>query len=63
MFITPARDTSDAQRYVDGLARSVVLIDGERLAELMIRYGVGVTKRDTFAVHEVDEDYFLSELG
>lgn len=63
VFITAARVTSDAQRYVDGLARSVVLIDGERLAELMIRYGVGVTKRDTFAVHEVDEDYFLSELG
>jgi restriction system protein len=35
-----------------------VLIDGARLAELMITYGVGVQARNTYTVVEVDEDYF-----
>ena len=35
-----------------------IVIDGARLAELMIRYGMGVQVTDTYAVVEVDEDYF-----
>jgi restriction system protein len=63
VFITASRFSPDAQAWVDRLARRVVLIDGERLAALMIRYGVGVTTRETFAVQEIDEDFFTSELG
>jgi len=36
----------------------VILIDGQRLAELMIRYGVGAQVRRSFNVVEVDEDFF-----
>jgi hypothetical protein len=35
----------------------VVLIDGQRLSELMIKYGVGVQQRQMSTVVEVDEDY------
>jgi restriction system protein len=63
VFITASRFARDAQEWADRLARSVVLIDGDRLASLMIRYGVGVTARETFAVQEIDEDFFTSELG
>jgi len=35
-----------------------VLIDGPRLAELMIQYRVGVQVKKTYDVVEVDEDYF-----
>lgn len=35
-----------------------VLIDGQRLAALMIKYGVGVQARQTFTVVQIDEDYF-----
>jgi len=63
VFITASRFSTEAQEWADRLARSVVLIDGERLAELMIRFGVGVTTRETFPVQEIDEDFFLEELG
>jgi hypothetical protein len=29
----------------------------------MVRFGVGVTTRETFAIQEIDEDLFSSELG
>ena len=35
-----------------------ILIDGRRLAELMIEYGVGVQVERTYRVVEIDEDFF-----
>jgi restriction system protein len=63
VFITSSHFSPEARQWTDGLARNVALIDGERLAELMIRYGVGVTTRDTFSTYEIDEDFFVEELG
>ena len=37
------------------------LIDGARLAALMIEYGVGVTTRQTLTIKALDSDYFLEE--
>ncbi len=36
----------------------VILIDGDRLTSLMIRYGVGVQVKRTLRIVEVDEDFF-----
>ena len=36
----------------------VVLIDGPRLAELMIRYRVGVQVKRTLQIVDIDEDFF-----
>lgn len=63
VFITASRFSPDAQEWADRLPGRIVLIDGERLAALMIRYGVGVATRETFPVQEIDEDFFSSELG
>jgi restriction system protein len=63
VFITSSHFSSEARQWTDGLTRNVALIDGERLAELMIRFGVGVTTQDTFATHAIDEDFFIEELG
>jgi len=35
-----------------------VLIDGPRLAELMIRYRVGVQVKRTLEIVDIDEDFF-----
>ena len=37
---------------------SLVLIDGERLARLMIKYRVGVQVARTYTVMKLDEDFF-----
>jgi restriction system protein len=36
----------------------VELIDGRRLAELMILHGVGIQPESTVTLHRVDEDFF-----
>lgn len=58
VFITTSRFSSDARAYVDQIPSRVVLIDGERLTRLMIRYGVGVQAKHTVHIVEVDEDFF-----
>ena len=58
VFITTSGFSKEAVEYAAGVNASVILIDGKRLANLMIQYGVGVQTVDTYQVVEVDEDYF-----
>lgn len=59
VFITSSAFTAQARDFVDGLRdRRVILIDGNRLAALMIQYQVGVQVAQTYTVVEVDEDFF-----
>jgi restriction system protein len=58
VFITTSRFSAGALEYAKNIGTRVVLIDGQRLSELMINYGVGVQQRQVFKVVEVDEDYF-----
>lgn len=58
VFITTGSYSEQARRYVESVATRVVLLDGPRLADLMIRYGVGVQVRRTVRIVEVDEDFF-----
>ncbi len=58
VFITSGRFSAGARQYADTVPTRVVLIDGERLAALMIRYGVGVQVKRTLHIVEVDEDFF-----
>jgi restriction system protein len=39
----------------------VVLIDGERLAELMIEYNLGVSTAVTYELKKVDTDFFSED--
>lgn len=58
VFITTGRFSAGARAYAESVPTRVVLIDGERLAALMIRYGVGVQVQRTVQIVEVDEDFF-----
>ncbi len=58
VFITTGRFSPGARTYAEGVATRVVLVDGQRLAALMIRYGVGVQVRRSVQIVEVDEDFF-----
>lgn len=40
---------------------TIVLVDGQQLAELMLDHGVGVSVQDTVRLFKVDEDYFVEE--
>lgn len=59
VFITTSTFSKSAIDYAryDTKAR-IILIDSARLAELMIRYGVGVQIKQTVRIVEIDEDFF-----
>lgn len=58
VFITSGSFSSEATAYVEHIDPKVVLIDGRRLAELVVDFEVGVTTARTYHVKRVDSDYF-----
>jgi restriction system protein len=58
IFITTSRFTAEAERYADRVGARIILIDGERLGDLMVTYNVGVQHDETFVMKEIDEDHF-----
>jgi len=58
IFITTSSFSKEAEAYVSSIDHKIVLIDGKRLAELMIDYDVGVTTVTTYQLKRVDSDYF-----
>jgi restriction system protein len=58
VFISTGSFSSEAVSYVEHIDPRVVLIDGKRLAQLMIDFEVGVATARTYHVKRVDSDYF-----
>lgn len=58
VFITTSRFSAGAIEWVNTVPARIILIDGQRLTELMIEYGVGVQVERTYRVVEIDEDFF-----
>lgn len=59
VFVTTSSFSADARAFVDRVQHRIVLIDGQRLARLLIAHEVGVRARKTYVIRSVDEDYFL----
>lgn len=58
VFITTSRFSQGAREYSSSIPTRIILIEGERLTRLMIKYGVGVQVESTYRVVKVDEDFF-----
>lgn len=58
VFITTSDFHKTAIEYARGVQHKVVLINGQRLADLMIEHGVGVSTVRTLHLKRVDSDYF-----
>jgi restriction system protein len=58
VMFTASQFSSDARAYVAAVSPGVVLVDGQRLAELMIDHNVGVSERENYSVKRIDTDYF-----
>jgi len=61
VLITTGTFTKDAVETASRIQKKIVLIDGERLAQLMIDFNVGVAAKETFVIKRIDEDYFSGE--
>ncbi|WP_286237603.1 restriction endonuclease [Neptuniibacter halophilus] len=58
VFITTSQFSREAREYCSLIEKRVVLIDGRKLAELMIQYGLGVSTKQVYDVKAIDSDFF-----
>lgn len=56
LFITTAKFSPKARDFAN--AQHIILVDGKRLTELMIEYGVGVSTQKAYLIKRVNSDYF-----
>ncbi len=56
LFITTAKFSKGAKEYA--AAQHIILIDGQKLAELMIEFDVGVSTQKTYKIKRIDSDFF-----
>ncbi len=61
VFITTSRFTQEARDYAASSQYKVVLIDGTRLADLMIEHDLGVSVAATYQLKRIDSDFFTEE--
>jgi restriction system protein len=61
VFITTSWYTQEARDYAGNSQYKVVLIDGPRLADLMIEHDLGVSVAATYQLKRIDSDFFADE--
>ncbi len=62
VFITTGVFSESARAFAQrSIQQKIVLIDGDRLAGLMMDHGLGVTTVATFQVQRLDSDFFGEE--
>ncbi len=61
IFITTSGFTKEAELYTPKNETKIVLIDGEKLAQYMIDYNLGVSIQNTYEIKRIDSDYFEEE--
>jgi len=61
VFITTSGYTKEAKEYALTSQYKIVLIDGARLADLMIEHNLGVSVAATYQLKRIDSDFFADE--
>ena len=60
IFITTSSFSKEALEYKPRNETSIILIDGQKLVDLMYEYNIGVTVEKHFEIKRLDSDYFDS---
>ena len=51
--------SNEAKEYaIKNISQRIILIDGQELGKLMVRYGIGVQPKNSYQVVDIDEDFF-----
>ncbi len=56
LFITTGKYSQGAKDFAN--AQHIILIDGQKLTELMIEYNLGVSTQKIYSIKRIDSDYF-----
>jgi restriction system protein len=59
VLVTTSYFPSTAYDFITRVSKRVVLIDGQELANLMIRHRVGVRVKEIYEARKIDENYFI----
>lgn len=63
VFLTTSTFSQGAIDYASrNLSNRIILIDGKKLAELMIAYDVGVTTVNIYKIQKIDTDYYVEDV-
>lgn len=60
LFVTASSFTKDARTQAQNATRQIVLVDGEELTSMMIRYKIGTRVLATVDIQTIDEGFFGS---
>lgn len=58
LFVTTSTFSNAALQTAAGLSKRIVLINGDQLANLLIRFDVGCRVEEVLAIKRIDEDFF-----
>ena len=58
IFVTLTSFSSSARDIAEKVKDRIVLVDGEKLVDLMVLYGVGVQVKSQYEIKQIDEDFF-----
>jgi restriction system protein len=61
IFVTTSSFPNSVYEFVGKVEYKIILIDGERLADLMIENSIGLSAVNTYHVKTIDSDYFEVE--
>jgi restriction system protein len=62
VFVTTSKFTADAIRFAESIRDPrLVLVDGDKLANLMIQHGVGIQTKEVIKISKIDLDFFGGE--
>ncbi len=63
VYMTTAHFSKEAQQFAEKQLHSkIVLVDGTKLTDLMIEYGLGVSVMATYEIKRVDYDFFNEDM-
>ncbi|GGH46345.1 restriction endonuclease [Mangrovimonas yunxiaonensis] len=61
VFVTTSSFDNGAKKKAENAHHTIILIDGQKLTDLMYEYNVGIQTRSTYEVKELDIDFFEGE--
>jgi restriction system protein len=61
IFITTSRFPKDTHEILKKTPKNIILINGPKLAQLMIEYNIGVSPEKVYEIKRIDSDFFPEE--
>jgi restriction system protein len=61
VLITTAGFTQEAREFAGRIEKTIILVDGDLLTQLMIDHSVGVSDVESYTIKRIDSDYFSED--